>query len=154
MGHACYLGGVSWYKNKHPRGFDNGRHVIYVGDNESGEQLFVGHGVKKPATEKQIYCKLIENYNCERSPQDEDFIENATDNLYDRETNLVLKNRWTLFLGEDVNKVSQVIKKFHDDYVVKKFSPELVCYLDPEKLVRLKMTENVKRLSQDFIGEW
>ncbi|PCI95522.1 hypothetical protein COB11_01945 [Candidatus Aerophobetes bacterium] len=97
IGEECHLKGVKFYANKHPVGFAGGWNVINVGNNESGEQLFVAHGLKSPMTEKEINKLLLESYNQERTPEDELYIrENPSPQLYDRRLNSFLKTYYTV----------------------------------------------------------
>lgn len=93
----CYFGGVVFYSNKHPRGASSGYNVIYAGDNAGGEQLFIGHGLSEPMTERELMRLMILNYNEERTPQDLRYIQEANQpHLLDRNVNPLLMHGYTL----------------------------------------------------------
>lgn len=99
IGEECHFKGVPFYGNKHPAGFGGGWNVVYVGNNTSGEQLFVAHGFVKPMTEREINCLLVERYNRDRTPQDERLIETANKpSLYDKRVNPFLEVSYTIRL--------------------------------------------------------
>lgn len=78
IGETCYFQGIKFYTIKHPAGFSNGWNVIYVGNNESEEQLFIAHGFELPMTEKEINKLLVELYNEKRTAEDERYIAKYT----------------------------------------------------------------------------
>lgn len=97
IGEECHIQGVVFYGNKHPLGFGGGFNVIYKGDNEQGEQLFIGHGLSRPCTEREIIQRLVDQYNQERTPQDMQHIKELNrPNLYDRKVNVHLQHFYTL----------------------------------------------------------
>lgn len=97
IGEECHIQGVVFYGNKHPLGFGGGFNVIYKGDNEQGEQLFIGHGLSRPSTEREIIQRLVDGYNQERTPQDMQRIKELNlPNLYDRKVNVCLQHFYTL----------------------------------------------------------
>ncbi|MGD2168841.1 MAG: hypothetical protein PVI40_01200 [Chlamydiota bacterium] len=97
IGEECHFEGVKFYANKHPVGAGGGWNVIYVGNDQNGEQLFASHGLEKPITEREINRLLVEAYNQERTEGDERFIKQANDpTLYDRDVNSFLKTQYTI----------------------------------------------------------
>jgi hypothetical protein len=113
VGDECHFDGVTWYSNKHPEGFGNGWNVIYIGDDANGNQLFIGHGLEKPLTEREINRKFIELYNRERTAQDEQFAINANKpHLYDKNTNKYLKESYTIDPEEAEKHPEKYIKGF------------------------------------------
>jgi hypothetical protein len=79
VGDLCWFENVPWYLNKHPAGMGAGLYVVYSGLNEHAEQLFVGLGLEKPSTEREIIQWLIRDYNQKRSADDIMAIEQAMD---------------------------------------------------------------------------
>lgn len=103
VGEECHFAGVKWYANKHPAGSGGGWNVIYMGDNEKGQQLFMGHGFSKPLTEREIDQKLIRDYNEARTPQDEEMITKFnTPLLYDRYLNGYLRSCYAVFEEDSI----------------------------------------------------
>ncbi len=97
VGEECHFKGVTHYANKHPAGFASGWNVIYMGDNQDGEQLFIAHGFKSPMTENQIYTLLAESYNQEMTPEDIKLIsEQSAPSLFDRNVNKYLYLYYTI----------------------------------------------------------
>ena len=97
IGEECHIAGVPFYAHKHPKGFGGGWNVFYIGNNDKGEQLFIGHGFERPMTEMEIIRKLVERYNWERSPQDDEFIKNSSEkHLFDKKSQPFLKNFYTI----------------------------------------------------------
>lgn len=92
IGDECHIQGLIFYGNKHPMGSGGGFNVIYQGDNEEGEQLFVGHGLAQPSTEREIIHHLIAAYNEARTAQDLQRINEVNQpHLYDPAKNMYLK---------------------------------------------------------------
>ena len=113
VGEECHFAGVIWYGNKHPQGFGGGWNVIYIGDDEEGNQLFMAHGFEKPLTEREIHQKLLENYNRERTEQDELHIAQANNpKWYDKITNRYLISYYTISEAEVTQNTSEFIKGF------------------------------------------
>lgn len=93
----CHFGGVIFYSNKHPRGSWSGYNVFYVGDNAKGEQLFTGHGLSDPMTERELMHLMILHYNEKRTLQDLRYIQQANQpHLFDRNINRLLMLGYTL----------------------------------------------------------
>lgn len=135
IGEVCHFGGVIWYGNKHPKGSSGGWNVVYVGDDEIGQQLFMAHGFEKPLTEKEIIQKLVELYNSERTPQEEQYLIQAKKPaLYDREVNRYLKSHYVIS-NEEIEKTPS---KF-----IKGFLAKTISGLQINKLIRLKNANNV-----------
>lgn len=110
IGEECHFDGVIWYANKHPQGFGGGWNVIYIGNTDGGEQLFMAHGFEKPLTEREINQQFIELYNRERTPQDDQHILSAKKpRLYDEKTNQYLIDHYTL---QETEKTEKFIKGF------------------------------------------
>lgn len=115
IGDECHFGGIKWYANKHPKGFDAGWNVIYAGDNERGEQLFIAHGFEKPLTEREINQKLVTGYNQKRTLQDRQYIANTVKpRLYDKKINKFLSS-YSIISSDEVE---QSPNKFIKGYFV------------------------------------
>jgi hypothetical protein len=137
LGDECYFQGVPWYGNKHPAGYGGGWNMIYVGDNDMGDQLFVGHGSEKPLTEREINQKLVELYNLERSPEDELYVTQAKKPwLYSKELNFYLKKHETISLE---NLTTKKREAYIPGFVAG--SPKR---LSAKELIRLKKSEDVR----------
>ena len=134
VGEECYFGGVPWYYNKHPGGASGGWNVIYIGDDQAGNQLFIGHGFKKPLTEKEINHNFIDLYNQERTPQDEKEALWDKPELSDKNINFWLKNYFTIS-HEDVEKNRSMF--------LKGYAANTVKGLQADKLVELKNSRNI-----------
>ena len=97
IGEECHFKGLKFYANKHPTGFAGGWTVIYVGDNQLGEQLFVAHGFESSITEREINRLLVELYNRERTSEEIQYIsENPNPSLHDKSVNSFLKMHYTV----------------------------------------------------------
>ncbi len=89
---------MKWYKDKHPMGVWAGDNVICVGYNHNGEQLFLGFGFEKPLTELEIYDRLIDGYNQERSEKELRYISSRKSDRarYDKALNPHLREHYTI----------------------------------------------------------
>ena len=135
IGQECHFDGIIWYGNKHPEGFGGGWNVIYIGNNKKGEQLFMAHGFEKPLTENEINKKLVELYNRERTPQDEQHVIQAKKpQLYDKETNKYLVSHYTIS-DEEIEKTPG---KF-----IKGFLVGSIRGLKVAELIKLKNAKNI-----------
>lgn len=145
VGEECYFGGVIWYGNKHPEGAGGGWNVIYIGDNKEGQQLFMAHGFEKTLTENEINQKLVELYNRERTPQDEQYVVIAKKpKLYDKETNEYLVSNYTLSDRE--------IKKTPNKFI-KGFLVGSVRGLQVDEVVKLKNSKNADQFMLKLIAK-
>lgn len=137
IGQECHFGGVGWYANKHPAGVGAGWNVIYIGNNQEGQQLFMAHGFEQPLTENQIYQKLVEIYNRKRTPQDEQLIIQARQpHLYDKKRNKHLVSHYTISKKE----IEQNLEKF-----VKGFLVGSIRGLQVDRLIKLIKTKNINQ---------
>ena len=110
IGDHIYIGGIRWYANKHPEGFEGGWNVIYVGDNEDKQNLFAGHGFKNPLTIRQINEKFVKDYNTPRTRKDWEYIKKQTSKIYDKNHNIWLKQYYVI----DVNEALRDPNKFFE----------------------------------------
>ncbi len=146
IGEECHFEVIKFYGNKHPTGFAGGWNVVYVGNNELDEQLFVAHGFESPMTEKEINKLLVELYNRERTPEEEDYIrENPNPHAYDRHLNFYLKNYYTVpleledemfdgfLVGSCRGLRSELVSRVLEEEIDEKFHQTLIC----EKLASL-----------------
>jgi len=130
IGEECHFKGVEWYANKHPAGFAGGWNVVCIGENENNEQLFVAHGFDTPKTEREINKLLVELYNRERTPEEEEFIlQENKPHLYEKRTNNFLKHFYTV----PVMIADQIVQGFLVDSC-RELNPELVLLARGEML--------------------
>ncbi|MCB1111322.1 MAG: hypothetical protein H7A37_10345 [Chlamydiales bacterium] len=110
VGEECHFKGIHFYANKHPRGCGSGWNVVYIGDNSSGEQLFIGHGFDHPLTEREINRLLVDLYNLERTEMDKRFIDKANiPDRYDKHVNVFLKSQYTVSIEQSDSAVEGFI---------------------------------------------
>lgn len=134
IGEECHFEGVKWFRKKHPFSHGGGFNVIYVGDNEKGQQLFTAHGFDILLTEEDIYERLIELYNRERTPQDIKILK-ENNQLYNEELDFDLKNYYTIPNSD---------KKLSNPFV-KGFLVGSVRHLDAVEVLKLIKTSEVKK---------
>lgn len=111
VGDICYFKGVDCYPQKHPAGTSTGMCVIYSGDNESGEQLFVGLGFESALTEREINRFLVEDHNKDRSYIDEIYIRKHPSDEYAVEKNSLLRSKWTLDVDQSDSSVEGFVSR-------------------------------------------
>lgn len=151
IGQECHFGGVIWYGNKHPEGFAGGWNVIYIGNNKEGQQLFMAHGFEKPLTENEINQELVELYNRERTPQDEQSIIQAQKpKLYDRETNKYLVSHYIISDKEIEETPSKFIKGFLANSIRGLKIDELIMLKNAKNIDQFKLKLMTKKVSSIF----
>lgn len=113
IGEHLHIGGIRWYANKHPAGFDGGWNVIHVGHTADGNALYAGHGLRNPVTYQELCELFLKYYNLNRSPKDYEYIEKANNTeLYDREANQLLKDYYVIGRGEMTQNPTKFLEGF------------------------------------------
>jgi len=112
-GDHVHIGCVKWYANKHPAGSGGGWNLIYKGDNDKGEQLFLAHGFTRPKTESQIYSQCFRDYNLERTEMDNYIIQKLNKpNEYNRSHNKDLTNYYKIAKKEILDQPDKFLKGY------------------------------------------
>lgn len=100
LGAHLHFSGIKWYQYKHPAGFSGGWNVLYVGDridnNHGIEQLFIGHGINKPLSEREINNLSLREYNFKRDQKDMAVIKQYNLPEYDIDINELLRDYYII----------------------------------------------------------